>query len=276
MGRGSERDHEPVDARDQGGRQHRPEPATGDQRPGERGERRSRNTVRAERAVRRTEAHGGAVEDVRQAQERTLSGVAWSSGFMRAFTGRFSDGVRHGHTSMADAPDPKSQIHTAIYERDKGRMPLLEPLTEYEARLFRRAGFDEVVSYRRWTAKEQGVKDWKEIGRSRYGIQAVPEEQRTLSTGVRPETQTGQGETEGRGSLPLPVVSQGDGPAVPATPGDDGSATSTDKATNPVEQGNRRPEAGANGIREGMQTQRPGVERSGSKNRNERATPANP
>src|SRR2546425_10158291 len=57
-----------------------------------------------------------------------------------------------------------------------------------------------------WRSTMEGEK-WR-------AIDAVPEEQRTLQTGVRPETTTGQGKAEGRESVrvPAPGLSQANWP----------------------------------------------------------------
>src|SRR5262245_65776945 len=96
-----------------------------------------------------------------------MSEIPWGSAFMRALNGEYSRGVRRLDTSGVM---PDRAIHTKIHDDDLPKLKLLEPLTAYEMRVFRQDGMKGVVEFRRWTARENGVKDWKEVGRSRYGI----------------------------------------------------------------------------------------------------------
>jgi hypothetical protein len=128
----------------------------------------------------------------------------WSQGFTRAFKGEFSTGVR------ATERPAESQIHTDAYDRDKDKLPLLEPLTANEMKLFKRGGFQAVIEDRRFYAREKGDPTWNEIGTKRYGIQA---EQRPLSTGRPPDQPQGTQEGAPAGvRVPMPVLPGQDRP----------------------------------------------------------------
>jgi len=120
----------------------------------------------------------------------------WSNSFMRAWKGEFSRGVRQKE------PAPEVRITTTAYDADQDKLEKLGKLTPNEARLFRQGGFTAVIEDRRFYAREKGDPTWNEIGTKRYGISKTPPG--AIPTWLRQPEETGQGETEDRGSVQLP------------------------------------------------------------------------
>src|SRR5262249_3799158 len=148
-------------------------------------------------------------------------------------------------------------------------------------RTFRQGGFDEVVAYRRWQAREWGIVDWREIGKTRYGIRPGVNEIKgddnagqTVPTGSRSETtpgaQDGQQEpNEGVRVRGVPLSSEGrrDQGAEEAI-GSPGSVSPTGSA-NEVQQ--VQPGGRPTGpVSEGLSEERSDLEPTRAQDRNER------